>query len=63
MTLHLFFNAFLSILESCFTTKTTTLKFNNNGWINADVKGVFVFSVGKVIFPHLKLITHSTVTY
>jgi hypothetical protein len=63
MTLHLFFNAFLSILESFFTIKTTTVKFNNNGWITADVKRVFVFSVGKVIFPHLKLFTHSSVTY
>ena len=40
---------------------TTTLKFNSNGGItkgilvSADVKRVFIFSVGKVIVPYLKL--------
>jgi len=63
MALHLFLNAFLSIFESCFTIKTTTLKFNNNGWIPADVRRVSVFSVGKLIVPYLKLFTHNTLTY
>ena len=63
MTFNLFLNTFLSISESCFTIQTTTLKFNNNGWITADVKKGFVFSVGKVIVPYLKLFTHTTVTY
>jgi hypothetical protein len=43
MTLHLLLNACLSIFESCFTIQTTTLKFNNNGWITADVRRVSVF--------------------
>jgi len=45
-------------LNHVFTIQTTTLKFNNNGWITADV-----FSVGKLIFPYLKLFMHNTLTY
>jgi hypothetical protein len=44
-------------LNHVFTIQTTTLKFNNNGWITADV-----FSVGKLIFPYLKLFMHNTLT-
>jgi hypothetical protein len=63
MTLRLYLNAFLSLFGSCFTIQTTTLKFNNNGWITADVRRVSVLSVGKLIVRYLKLFTRSTVTY
>jgi len=63
MTLHLFLNAFLSIFESCFTIQTTTFKFNNNGWITADVRSLSAFSVGKLIVRYLKLFTHNTLPY